>query len=88
MNSILSYTAKAKILQILSNSPDECVVLETVGSRLNLSFSDRFKLLKSIENSIMISVVPLVYADAFTTSKLPDGAVDFDYKTQDFILTV
>jgi len=71
----LTYTAHAKILQLLKNSSAVAVNLTCAGECLGLDFVFEPREVELVE----LSRVPRVCTDLQTLVKLKNGCVDFSY---------
>jgi hypothetical protein len=86
MNSIVTYCALAKLLKI-SSTENTNVVIDQMGSRLTLDFCNDTELFSAANRLIMVHTVPKIYTSIEVAAKLRKTAIDFNYQTQDFILT-
>ena len=84
MNRYITYTAKSKILDLIKKSQSKGISIR-VNSSNNVEFTLIANSDKCPENSVMLSIKPLVITCQESIQYLNVHSVDFDYKTQNFI---
>jgi hypothetical protein len=87
MNKYLTYTAMAKLQQLLKSN-------EGVWAILIIFRSGKFEIeylygrkLDVWANDILICSTPTVFTNLNTFRKLGEGSIDFDYPSDEFIIT-
>ena len=85
MNTYLTYCAQAKMLHLIQESGG------AIGMKLSFHRAGGVSI-ESVYNprehgDILISSTPKVTTDVFTACRLSKASIDFDYKSQDFIIS-
>ena len=85
MNKYITYTARAKMRSLITNSP-ECTGIKLSAKRTG-SFDIIYLNKADVVKDIVICHNPRIVTDAITLSLLKDASVDFSYDDSEFIIT-
>lgn len=85
MNRYITYTAKSKIFDLLKNEKYESLMINVCPrKRMVFEFSDQ----KNIpQGYIIASLFPKVFMHNTSVNMLKEAMIDFDYSTDEFILS-
>lgn len=86
MNSIVTYTARAKLLSLNKRIPGP-VLIDKMGSRLTLQLGADSEITQSTSSAIIVNMQPLIYATPQAAASLMASSIDFDYASLNFVLT-
>jgi hypothetical protein len=82
MNNFVTYCARAKLTQMLEGS--EAKAAKIITNKLNglgVEFTN------SDFSGVLLCLSPKIYTSMATLKLLNSSSIDFDYRTDDFILT-
>lgn len=85
MNNYLTFCARAKFNRLIENSPG-CIAM-TLTTRPAGGFDIGYLFARDSRYDIIISNSPYVMTDLYTLGRLKQDSIDFDYNTQEFVIT-
>lgn len=85
MNKFITYTAKAKLLNLIGKMESATALKLTYQKDGGIDIS--FDYSASHLNDIIISNVPKILTDTFTLKHLSDFAIDYSYASDDLMIT-
>lgn len=85
MNKFITYSALAK-LRALVDTSSSCIAMKIIYGPLGNFEISKVSSIPS-DDSVTISSNPLVITDMLTLTYLVNGSIDFDYPSEEFILT-
>ena len=89
MNRYITYSAMAKLQHLIASNPGVVAIMMKFSknaNRFTIEYLQRVSY-DSYANDITLCMNPTIYTNLNTFHKLNDAAIDFDYATDEFIIT-
>jgi hypothetical protein len=89
MNKFITYSAMAKLQHLITSNAGITGIMITFSksaNKFNFRYLERVTY-DLLVNDVELSVNPTIYTDLNTFRKLSEASIDFDYASDEFVIT-